>query len=71
MITDVDKSPQIQVGKLGSGWAAIMYQWQTDGHFWDVFQTGIGRFATKEEAVIEAKIWSESNGVRYVETKAA
>lgn len=60
-----DKSPYIHVSLLGSGYAAVMMEWQPEG-FWDVFQTGIGRYKTREEAVIEAKIWSETDEVRYV-----
>lgn len=56
------------VAKLGSGWAAVMLadyedmDWGTD-----VVNTGIGRYATKQEAVEEAKPWAEDEGIPFIE----
>lgn len=58
---------RITVGLLGSGYAAIMLadyedmDWNTD-----VENTGIGRYATKEEAIEEAKHWAEDEGIPLV-----
>lgn len=46
---------------LGSGWASVLMCTVTreDGSTYpDVMETGIGRYATKAEAVIEAKQWA-------------
>ena len=31
--------------------------------YWDVINTGIGRYATREEAIEEAKEWAEADGI--------
>lgn len=56
---------QIEVGKLGSGWAALHTVLVTDDHgsYRDCQQTGIGRYATREEAVVEAVGWSRSDEI--------
>lgn len=65
MSEEFDKSSYVTATKLGSGFAAILLFWETKGHYWDVWQTGIGRYATKEEAEVEAKQWAETEGLRY------
>lgn len=52
---------RICVSLLGSGYAAIHMVDVTDAHgtYADVQQTGIGRYATREEAENEARSWSE------------
>lgn len=52
----------ISVSLLGSGWAAMHWTYDPDG-FWDVQQTGISRYKTRDEAIIEARIWSKSDGI--------
>lgn len=64
---------QIEVSLLGSGWAAIhtvtVYV-HDDGpdsgvaySYPDIQQTGIDRYRTRAEAVIEARQWSESDEI--------
>lgn len=56
----------LTVRLLGSGWAAVMMWFnmeedfldEGDG-FWEPLDTGIGRYATREEAVAEATRWAE------------
>lgn len=49
-----------------SGWFAVMLHWNTDhGGFWEPWTTGIGRYATKEEAIIEAKDWAEAKEMKF------
>jgi len=56
------RNHRLVVGQLGSGWAAIELADYEDMEWGsDVAQTGIGRYATKEEAIEEAKGWSESD----------
>lgn len=35
------------------------------GPFWEPYQTGFGRYATREEAVVEAKDWADASGIEY------
>lgn len=51
---------------LGSGYAAVhMVRVEEEGRgsYWDVQQTGIGRYATLEEAKAEARDWAVSDGI--------
>lgn len=54
----------ITVQKLGSGWAAVDFWINPDDEgevgfpFPEPWQTGIGRYDTKEEAIKEAKGWA-------------
>jgi hypothetical protein len=52
---------------LWSGWAAVHYVKveQSGQSYWDIQQTGIGRYKTQEEATKEAKQWSEGEGIRF------
>ena len=55
---------------LGSGWAAVhMVEIQDDrlGIYSDVQQSGIGRYATRDEAILEARHWSETDAIPLVE----
>lgn len=53
----------LDVTQLGSGWAAVeMWLNNEDAdHFQETYQTGIGRYATMEEAVTEMMRWAESD----------
>lgn len=35
------------------------------GPFWEPYDTGFGRYATREPAVAEAKYWAEECGYEY------
>lgn len=55
------------VQQLGSGWAAVLMCTVTrsDGSTYpDVQDTGMGRYSTREEAVIEAKDWAKMEGIK-------
>lgn len=57
----------ITVALLGSGFAAIhrvLVKEDDDEPYWDIQQTGVGRYKTREKAVIEAKSWSKSDKIR-------
>jgi hypothetical protein len=64
-MTEKTSNFRIDVSLLGSGYAAVCYCDVTDDHgtYTDVHQTGIGRYKTHKEAAIEARIWSESDGI--------
>ena len=57
---------RIEVASLGSGWAAIhTVQVNRDGHepYRDIQQTGVGRYRDREEAITEARMWSQSDEI--------
>lgn len=67
----------ITVIYLGSGWAAVemwlnnenyneTYQEEECFFFFEPYNTGIGRYATEEEAMKEANKWSESDDIRII-----
>jgi hypothetical protein len=63
------KNWRLSVSRGMSGWFAVLiadFQHEKSG-FWytDVWQTGIGRYATREEAESEARSWAESEGLPY------
>lgn len=35
--------------------------------YWDNQQTGIGKYVTREEALVEARNWAKSDEIRLVE----
>lgn len=55
-------NPRITVMLLGSGFAAVQLVDVEDKHgkYTDVQQTGIGRYAKRDKAVIEAKQWAKA-----------
>jgi len=56
---------KMTVQRLGSGYAAVHMVLVKDGigEYWDVQQTGIGRYATRQEAEREAIDWSKSDEI--------
>lgn len=58
---------RLTVSLLGSGYAAVHLVDVTDknGTYTDVQQTGIGRYATRKEAVVEARMWSQSDDIPF------
>lgn len=65
---EVVSNPRITVSLLGSGYAAVEYVDVTDDHgaYTDVQQTGIGRYKTANEALIEAEMWAETEGIPLI-----
>lgn len=53
----------ITVSLLGSGYAAIHMRWYDDMNGYDVQQTGIGRYRTREAATTEAIVWAQSDNI--------
>lgn len=56
-----------------AGWFAVLMWWNPEEHFsngdgfWEPWETGFGRYGTKEEAIAEAKAWAESEEMEYRE----
>lgn len=51
-----------------SGHFATLWGWTEaeDGHgFWEPYETGIGRYATLDEAEAEGRFWAEEIGVEF------
>ena len=53
----------ITVSLLGSGYAALHMTWDSEAQFYDVQQTGIGRYETRDKAETEARSWSISDQI--------
>lgn len=58
----------ISVEELGSGWAAVHRVLVAEhddiqNAYWDIQQTGVGRYRTRTEALQEAVNWSESDEI--------
>jgi hypothetical protein len=63
---DLIHQPYITTYKGGSGWFAVQIHWNPDmGGFEEINQTGVGRYATKEEAEDEGKQWAKSEGLEF------
>lgn len=64
-----NNAPYITTMHLGSGWAAIHVVRVLEANlppYWDIEQTGFGRYKTEGEAIAEATVWAESAGIRYI-----
>ena len=49
------------------GFFAVMLWWNPEyGGFWEPWQSGIGSYATEEEAIVDAKEWAEAEGLEYL-----
>lgn len=51
-----------------SGFFAV-HMWLNEeedfGSFWEPYDTGIGRYSTRESAELEARQWAEETGMEY------
>jgi len=48
-----------------SGYFAVMVSWNPDPGFWEPWNTGFGRYATKAEAEVEGRIWAEAEELEF------
>lgn len=62
MSNEAKDYPVVGVTSGMSGHFAVLYCWNPDG-FAEPWNTGVGRYATKEEAEEEARGWAEAEGV--------
>ena len=57
-----------------TGWTAVQLWWNDEdkdlGGFWEPWNTGVGKYETKERAMIEAKEWAEAEEMECREPKA-
>lgn len=65
---DGTEYPHVTVTQGGSGFLAVLMWWnpELDG-FAEPWQTGHGRYMTREPAVTEAKGWAEAEGLPFYE----
>lgn len=49
------------------GYFAVHVTWNLEG-FWEPQQSGVGSYATAEEAEVEAKMWARSEGLEFKPT---
>lgn len=68
-MSETISNSRITVSLLGSGYAAIHLVDVTDeyGTYTDVQQTGIGRYKTSKEAIVEARMWSKSDEIPFID----
>ena len=58
--------PYITTTRGGSGDFSVLLWWNPDmGGFYEPWDTGVGRYATREEAEVWAKQWAEAEGLEY------
>lgn len=64
--TEIDTSDVIIVTESIGGWMAVqlMFTEEDWGSYWEPWATGFGRYATKEEAIVEARQWAEAEEIR-------
>lgn len=51
-----------------SGFFAVHMWFNTedlDFGFWEPYDTGMGRYATRDEAQVEAMAWADETGIEY------
>lgn len=46
------------------GFFAVHIWWNPEG-FWEPWQSGFGSYATREEAIPEARSWAEAEGLEF------
>lgn len=44
------------------GYFAVLLRWNPEG-FYEPWNTGYGRYSTREEAIREARAWAEAEGL--------
>lgn len=54
----------ISVSQGMSGHFAVLMAWNKEG-FYEPWNTGFGRYSTREEAAREAREWAEAEGLEY------
>ena len=59
--------PYIDVYHAIGGWQSKMVAFFPEDNMWDVVQTGLGPYRTREEAIEDAKCWAEYENVPFHE----
>ena len=62
----MSKEPYITVTEGMSGHFAVLVAWNPElGGFWEPYQTGIGRYRERSEAIAEGRDWAELEGLQF------
>ena len=62
----MEKQYFVTVTEGMSGYFAVMMWWNPDlGGFHEPWQTGVGRYATPEEAEEEGRAWAAEEGLEF------
>ena len=59
------KLPYITVIKIGTGYAAAYIFWDKESGFFDIWQTGVGRYGEREPAECEARDWAYAEEMEF------
>ena len=62
---DDEHQPFVAVYKPVRGWCAIMLEYDEEMDMYVPWQTGIGSYKTRKEALRDAKAWAEDEGVAF------
>lgn len=58
-----------------AGWKAIQYWWNDQDipgqGFWEPWETGMCGWATEAEAIAEAQMWADNEGLPYISREEA
>lgn len=61
-----EKKPYITITHGMRGYFAVMMAWNDDlGGFWEPYNTGIGSYESREDAIPEAKSWARSEELEF------
>jgi hypothetical protein len=64
---DPAHEPYITVTQGMSGYFAVLLWWNPDmGGFYEPWDTGIGRYGSREEAAVEGRQWAEAEELRFL-----
>jgi hypothetical protein len=66
-MTKLNKEAYVTTYEPVSGYKAVLMVWDEDVQTHLPWNTGLTAYATKAEAVKEAKAWAEAEGLDYVE----
>ena len=63
-----DKESFITVYQTWGGWNSVMMWWNAElGGYWEPWQTGMGPYDTREEAVRDGKSWAIEEKLEFME----
>ena len=57
--------PYVTVYHPVAGWKAVIMVWDSELGFHTPWQTGFFAYATKDEAIADAKSWAEAEGLSF------
>lgn len=62
-----NKAPFIGVtGPAISGYFAVLFHWNDEMDGFEPYQTGVGRYQVKADAVAEGRAWAAAEGLEFI-----